>query len=68
MGNYDKHYGSNYTMDNIPKTSDYDKLVYIINYSLKYGLYQELEGKYCGDKANILLTKWGYLEPNYEIY
>jgi len=68
MGNYDIHYGRNYNMSNIPKTSDYDELVYIINYGMQSGIYQTLEGKYCGDKANILLTKWGYKEPQYEIY
>ena len=65
---YKKHYGKNYDLENIPKTSNYDELVYIINYCLENGFYKSLPGKYCGDKANLLLEKWGYKQIQYEIY
>ena len=67
---FEKHYNKNYNLFNLPKTSNYDELVYIINYGLIEGLYKSLPGKYCGDKANILLEKWGYKQQmlSYEIY
>jgi hypothetical protein len=68
MGNFQKHYNKNYGLHDMPETSDYDELVYIINYGLKEGLYNHLSGKYCGDKANNLLIMWGYKEYQYEIY
>ncbi len=64
MEDFSHHYGYGYTINNIPQTTNYDELLFIINYGLKVGEYQKLEGKYCGDKANILFNK----EPNYEIY
>ena len=70
MKQYNIHYNKNYDLINIPKTSSYDELCYILNHGLKEGIYKNLPGKYCGDKANILLEKWGYIinEPQYEIY
>jgi hypothetical protein len=60
MNNFTKHYNKAYDLFNIPKTSNYDELIFIINYGLKEGIYQNLPGRYCGDKANNLLIKWGY--------
>ncbi len=68
MSKFDIHYGKNYSLQNIPITSDFDELVYIINYCLQSQLYQKLEGKYCGDKANNLLIKWGFKSTLYEIF
>jgi hypothetical protein len=71
MVNFNKHYNKNYNLCNIPKTDSYDELVYILNYGLQEGIYNKLPGKYCGDKANELLIKWGFRQPKeiqYEIY
>lgn len=70
MGNFDKHYNKNYNLCNIPKIGDYNELCYILSHGLQGGIYQNLPGKYCGDKANLLLIKWGFKdnEPQYEIY
>lgn len=64
-----KHRGKSYTIENIPKTSSYDELIFIINYCLRNSNeYNKLAGKFCGEKANNLLTTWGYITPQYEIY
>lgn len=68
MTNFQKHYNAGYNLDNIPKTDNYDELCFIVNYGLGNGFYPQLPGKYCGDKVNNLLIKWGYQQTQYEIY
>ena len=68
MSYFEKYNGITYTIDKIPKISDYNELAYIINRCLSSNDYKRLKGKNCGDKAKILLTSWGFIEPQYEIY
>jgi hypothetical protein len=65
---FDIHYNAKYNLINIPKTSNYDELCYILSHGLVEGLYERLPGKRCGDKAKLLLIKWEFGEPQYEIY
>lgn len=63
-----KHRNKNYNLCNLPKTDSYDELCFILSHGLAENIYNQLPGKYCGDKANNLLTKWGYQQTQYEIY
>lgn len=63
-----KHRNKNYNLLTIPKTDNYDELCFILSHGLEGNIYKKLPSQYCGDKANILLAKWGYNNINYEIY
>lgn len=65
---FDTYYNQNYDIFDIPKTSNYDELCYILSHGLKEGIYNKLPGENCGTKAKNLLTEWGFINPIYEVY